>query len=774
MLKAYIKIAWRNIIKKPFFSAITIVGLFTGLAFTFLVAGYVWSETNVNHDLRHSSRQFIIQSKWTDPNLGYEIATLGPLAKTLREQYPGLVANFYRFDGITTNVSKGDKHFREGLQVGDSTFLEMYGFRILHGNALTALNEPYSLVITADRAIKYFGKTEVLGNVLTIESFSGTKHDFRITAVMEVPTKNSVTSINDQNDNRFFVPTSSLSFFGRNMEWFNSSIAGYIELQPGIKPADLDRPITQIIKLNAPSVQRIMKPYLVALEEYYLVSNNGLVKKTLYAVTSIAFFILLMAVINFVNLSISRSAARLREIGIRKVLGGIRKQLIIQFLSESVLIVIIATLLAVAVYALTKNYFGNITGKEIPGVFDFPAYFGLILFAFAICVGLIAGFYPALVLSSLETVASLKSQLNAVKENVILRKSLVAFQFVIATIVFTGALIITQQTKYFFKKDLGYDKEYMLSAQLPRDWSPQGIQHIKMIRDRLSSIPEVRAATVSFEIPNGMNSGNLLVYRAIDDSTHAISSQLMVTDELYAKAYNIPLAAGVYFDESGIQKDSTVIVINEKEAIALGWKNPLEAVGQQLRIQGGGNPLFTIKGVVKDFHFSSMQNKIQPVTILNLTSGLIYRFMSLKIKPGNISNSLRAIERKWAEVLPGAPFEYNFMEANLEKLYQSELQMKKASMTATGLALVIVLLGVLGLISLSVQKRTKEIAIRKVLGSSLTGILALFMKEFLIIVLIAALVACPIAYMIMHQWLEAYAYRIDLTAWPFILSIGGV
>ena len=398
MIKNYFKIAWRNIIKSRFYSAVNIIGLSTGLAFTLLIGAYVWSELQVNSKLKNEDRQYIIQSKWKDPNQGLELTTMGPLAKALREQYPDLVANYYRWDGVTSNVSKGDKSFREGLQICDTTMFSMYGFTLLHGNPKTAFDGPFSLVITGERAKKYFGKTDVVGQTLTIESFSGSKHDFVITGVLKNPSKNSVTYLNDNNDNQFYISSNNIGYFGRNMDWPNQYIVGYVELQKGVKPKDLKKPMQYLMKQNAPpQIAPAMTPYLVPLKEYYLSANNGLVKKMLYALSAIAIFILMMAIINFINMSVSRSATRMREIGIRKVLGGLKKQLIKQFLIESIILVFFATVFAMIVYALSKDMFSNILGKEIPSLSDFPVYFIAFPLLLVLIIGFIAGIYPAFV-----------------------------------------------------------------------------------------------------------------------------------------------------------------------------------------------------------------------------------------------------------------------------------------------------------------------------------------------------------------------------------------
>ncbi len=772
MFKNYFKTAWRSIYRSKFYSLVNIVGLSAGIAFAFLTGGYVWNELQVNNHISNADNQYIIQSKWRDPNQGYAIATFGPLAKALRQQFPDLVKNYYRWDGITSNVSKGDKHFREGLQIGDSSFLTMYGFQLLYGNTKTALNNPYSVVITEDRAMKYFGKKDALGQTLSIESFSGTKHDFLITGVMKTPPANSVLKVTYDNDNQIYLGESSLNFFGRNMEtWKNFYIVNFIELQNGVTPKDLEKPIAQLVKENTSAqVSKDVTPYLTTLKDYYLETNNNLVEKMLYTLSCIALFILLMAIVNFVNISVSRSAARMREIGVRKVLGSLRKQLLLQFLIESVLLVLFATLFALIIYAITRNYFSGLVGKEVPSLTAYPLYFIFIPFAITIIVGLLAGIYPAFVLSSIKTVDSLKGKLSTVKENIFFRKSLVGFQFCMATIVFTGAIIISQQVSLFFSKDLGYNKDFIVSARVPRDWSPQGVQHIETIRNEFAKTPGISNVSVSYEIPDGANAGSFQMYKFGADSTSAITAQQLTTDENYAATYQIPIAAGVFYKSPQDAIDSSKIVINETAVKALGFANAQDAIGKKV-MSAGAPIIFTISGVTKDFHFGSMQSAITPVAFYHPKIAPIYRFLSFKIETGNVGNSIAALQKKWSVLFPDAPFAYTFMDDDLKRIYQSELQLKQASYTATVLAFVIVLLGVIGLVSLSVQKRTKEIGIRKVLGSSVSSIMSLFLKEFLQIILLAGVVACPIAYFIMQGWLNDYEYRVSITATPFIVSI---
>ena len=770
MLKNYIKIAWRNIVKNRFYSLVNIVGLSAGIAFTLLIGAYVWSELQVNKNLKNAKNQYIIQSKWKDPNQGLELTTVGPLAKALKEQYPSLVANFYRWDGITVGISKDDKSFREGIQICDSTMFNMYGFKLVEGDPNTALNNPFSVVLTEDKAIKYFGKTSVVGQTITMENFAGVKHDFNITGVFKKPFKNSVTYITDDNDNQFYVATSNMTFFGRDLDWNDPYKIGYIELQQGVDPKALEKPMQQLLRQNAPpEIAENMNPYLVSLNKFYLDANNGLVKKMLYALSAIAFFILLMALVNFINLSVSRSNTRMREIGIRKVMGGLRKQLVLQFLIESIVLVSLATVLALIIYLLTKDWASGVLQKDLPSFSQFPIYFIGLLIILIIIIGVTAGLYPAFVLSSLKSVESLKGKL-LVKDRKLLRQSLVGFQFGIATIAFVGAIIISKQIQLFFSNNLGYNKDYIVSVQLPRNWSPEGVNHMEYVRKEFAAMPQVANISLSFGIPDGNSPAIFSLYPLGANSTNAISSQALYTDEYFASTYGIPMQAGVFYKASGAVTDSSKIVINETMAKAMGWKNPDDALGKQLKSQNT-NIIFTVAGVTKDFHFGSMQQAIQPVTFFNVHLFTVYRGFSFKLTPGDISSSLADIQKKWSVLLPGAPFEYTFMDETLKRLYKTEIQLKQASYIATFLSLVIVLLGILGLVSLSIQRRIKEIGIRKVLGANVSGIIALFMKEVLPIILLAGIIACPFAYIIMQRWLRDYTYRIDITITPFFLAI---
>ena len=773
MLKNYINIAWRSLMKRKFYSLISIFGLSVGISFTLLIGTYIWGELHVNASLKNVENQYLIQSKWKNPDIGTEITTLAPMAKSLKENFPDLVENYYSFDGIASIISSGDKIFRESIQIGDSTLLKMYGLKLIYGNPQTALNQPNTVVISSEQAIKYFGKLDVVGKIIVAESNTGSKRNFMITGILDKIPMNSVTNFVSPEIPMLMSFVSSSDFWGRQQSftWANPYIVGYIELKKGVKPSDLTKPMAQIIKTNAPqNLAENLMPHLVPIKNAYLEANNGVVKKTVFTLTIVALFILLMAIVNFVNISIGNSVTRIKEIGVRKMLGSLKTQIISQFLTEAILLSIFSLIISLIFYQIFKPYFGQILNKEIVSLRFMSPYFFILGFILSLLIGLLSGIYPAFVLSNLPSIDSLKGKLKSIKENIFFRRLLISSQFTIALFVFVGAVVISKQVNYFFNKNLGYNKESVVTAKVPRDWSPAGIAKMETIRNEMARLNVVREVSISYDIPDGSPGNSNAIYKMGQDSTQAIFIPTLTSDEKYAETYQIQMSAGVFFQSKQDNFQPNKLVLNESAAKALGYKNPTDAVGKLVKLHFVPQS-FTIAGVTKDFHVGSMHKTISPLAFINVKDNIFFRYLNFKIQPGNLAESMAKIEQKWKELMPNSVFEYTFMDDTLQKLYQSEIQLKKAASLATVLSIIIVILGILGMVSMSINRRTKELGIRKVLGASSLSIMILFMKEFLLLMAIGVAVSFPLGILSMNTWLKNYAYRIDLD-WQIFASVG--
>ncbi|GAB3025516.1 ABC transporter permease [Spirosoma pulveris] len=784
MLQNYLKIALRNLARRRFYALVTLFGLTVGITFLLLIGSYIQGELAVNKTLRHADSQYLLQSQWKVTDMGSEVGSLAPMGPTLRQVYPNLVANYYRTYGVNAIVSSGENHFREPIQVGDSTLLSMFGFPLAYGDPKTALTEPNTVVITAQVAKKYFKQTNALRQQLTIQTPGAGKQVFTVTGVLTDLPDNSVTHVFDQPE-QLFISLRNFGYFSDAQgltAWGNRSIVTYLELQPGTSAEQLAQPFAQTLKTHAPlDIQANLQPYLSPLRTYHLKADNGLIEKMLLTLTVVALFILLMAVVNFVNITIGTSATRLREIGVRKVLGGLKKQVIAQFLVEALLLTAGATLLALGCYELFRSTFATVLEKPIPSLLDWSPYAFLSLVGLMVLIGLLAGSYPAFVLSGLPSVDSLKGRATfgtlgaSMRQGIGFRRALIVFQFTVAILVFVGAVVINRQVSFFFNKNLGYRKDQILAIKsVPRDWSPAGVQRMEGIRNQLALIPGVEGVSLSFEIPDGASSGSVNMVAQGQDSTQAITANSITTDQWYAQTYGLSLKAGQFFNANGGGYDSLAVVLNESATKALGWDSPAKALGKQVLFRGG---TFRIGGVLTDFHFGSLRETIRPLVFIPVQKDPIYRYLSLKVAPGKLAGgglpeTVDAIGKEWARLFPDAPFDYSFMDSTLQKLYRTEIQLQKASRLATSLALVIVFLGVLGLVSLNVTRRTKEIGIRKVLGSSTFSIVNLFMKEFVLILVVANGIAWPLAYYLLSDWLTRFAYRTDLAWWPFALVAG--
>ncbi len=765
------KIAWRNIGKKKVQNLINLIGLTCGITFLLLVGAYVWDVHQVNSNIKNIDRQFLLQSKYKKEGFGINLTTLGALPKALYEEYPNLVSNYYRIDGLTGIVANGATIHEEGMSLGDPSLLTMFGFHILAGNANTALNNPFSVVISDKAAIKYFGHADVLGKSLQIKNFKGEKHDFEITAIIKSDVQNAIMDLTKNMHADIFLPIINEQFFGRSIDnWNNPYIAGYIELKPGVSSEQVDAAIETLVGKNTDKeFSSQYSPSLKPLKTYYLDDNQGAVRKMIQTLILTAIFILTMAIINFINFSIAQHITRLKEMGVRKMMGSSRVQLIRQLMTEYILIVAIATLISLPIYIVTSPIFEHILMRKLPTLMELPIYFFGLLGIMTLLIGLLAGLYPAIKLSNIAVLPAVKNQFSTLGGKQLVRKILLFFQFGVALLL-ACTLIISKQVDLFLHSNLGYNKDYLLTVQVPRDWSENGVRKMETLQHELSQQPEVKSVSLSYETPGLLGFNMQSAFGTVENKE--IQVQRITSDSHFLGTYEIPLIAGTFLPKNyATHADNRPVVINRKAMDDFGFKNAEQAIGQQIAINDPSYKM-TIVGVAENFVANTLHQASPPIIWIDVHESLQYRYLSIRLQKGSLSNAVQQLEKKWKTLLPDAPFEYKFMDERIKSLYETELQLHRASQIATVVSLLIVALGLTGLISLSIHLRNKEVGIRKVLGASLAHLMLLFSKEYYGIFLFAAFTTVPLSYLLMQYWLQNYIIRVEINAFTYLLPLG--
>lgn len=773
MLRNHFIIAIRHLTRHKLFSSINILCLSIGITFTMLIGAYVINEKNVNANIKDVNNQYIIKSKWKQENLGLDITTLAPLAKAMKENYPTLVDGYYRYNPVTNVVSAGNNHFKEDISIGDTSFVSMYGFKLLYGNPNKAFKDNNSAVITETLAQKLFGKKDALNKIITITNTTGNTQDYLVSAVLQTLPANSVTNIISGDGYNVFLPSEGNHYFqlSDQMEsWANIYIVCMIKLKPGILPADLVKPFEQMINNRASTnIKGNLKVELAPVKDYYLQNNNGAVQKMITTLSFIAGFILLMAIINFININIGTSSYRLKEIGLRKVFGSAKKQLVIQYITESLVLTFAAAFLSLFLYELLLPLFNQVMNTSLTSFWRFDCTKILFLLVLVMAVGILSGIYPAFVLSSSNTINAIKGKMSFAKSGLVLRKTLLVIQFTLAIVVFINALNISRQVSYFFTKDLGYSKDQVLVVSaIPKQWDSAGVLRMETIRNEFIQTPSVKTATLSFEVPDRKppNSYDLLAESSATNQPINVPS--MAADENYASTFQLSMKEGVFFNTKGGYTPAQ-LVLNEAAVKALGLSSP---IGKKIKIPSAGATL-TVVGIVKDYNYSSLQERVGPVAFVQVKDVKGYRYLSVKIATTDISKSIAMLKSKWQAMSPNSPFEYFFMDEKFQSLYQAELQLQKAARIATWLTLIIVFMGIFGVVAFTLTKRTKEIAMRKVLGADAKNIIILFISDYAILILIANLIAWPLAFSITNKWLENYACRIE-QSWSTFVFVGAI
>jgi len=770
MLRNYFKIGLRNIWSSKLHSFINVIGLALGIAIILLIGGYVVSEFKVNKSIKDVDRTYVIHSQWSPQNLGVYYTTLGPLAKMMKDQFPTLIEDSYRYTIASSIISTGDgKVFKEQLQIGDSSFLEMFGFTLVHGNPKSPfIND--GIVLTESMAKKYFGRTNVLGETLTLQTNAGQEVVFQVSGVLkDMPSNSVVNFAGNPTANEIFLSMNSLQHFmpGAEQDWSFKYMISIIKTHPDVTPSDLKKPLEQVVTANAPSeYKNNLVCDLKPLADYYLQWGDGKVLTMLQTLSAVAIFILLLVVANFVIIMISSSSRRLREIGLRKLFGGVRQQLIAQFLVECILISLMSMIVSFVLYVLLRPLFEDLLERPLLTIQEIkPSVFVLILLV-TLMTGFIAGIYPAFRLSGFKIVHAVKGKLPAFGEGKFTRKFLLCFQVAIASFVLISSIIIARQLKFIQNYDLGYTKQnLMVITSVPREWDERGVSKMEAVRNDLLSDPAVTSVTISYEVPDG-NAGNRYNFSSISEKQ--VDMPLLEVDEYFAQTFGLDLIAGNFFHYEEGNYQSHRVVLNEEAVRSFGW-TPQTAIGSLITYDQNAKPL-TVVGVVRNFHFKSLFESVAPLSMVHIRDGSSYRYLSLSLNSVDQNNTISRLAKKWAATFPNAPFDYVFMEDKINQFYAAENRIYKSSKLASVLTFIVTLSGIVAFMSVSLVRRVQEIGIRRVHGATSINLILLLIKDFTWQFIVGGALAFAMAYYFLKAWLNNFQYRIDIPFATFLVA----
>jgi len=752
LLWSYAKVALRKIRRHKGYSFINISGLAIGMACCFLV--FLWVLDELSFDRFHSNAKEIYRilhnPRGTDI---YNPYGSGPLGPALKADYPEII-NFTRSFGETNAPLKyKDQVFNGKVRGVDNSFFEIFTFPFIKGDPKNCLSEPHSIVLTEKMAAKLFHEEDPLGKTVGFEWWVGW-FDLKVTGVIQDIPSNTHIRFD------YLLPFEFVTWSGMTIEdWDVVAYQTYVLLPKNADPSAIQEKIAGTVKRHFPE-----SPYTLHLEPLTRIHlhnfTGGGAITYVYIFSIIGALILCIACINFMNLSTARSMERAREVGMRKVVGSTRAQLVKQFLGESIFLSLISFILAVILVHAFLPSVNNIVGKQLMLSFSGSPLF--IFLGVAFLTGIISGSYPAVFLSSFRPVSTLKGSVKSSSQNIRLRKLLVIGQFVVSIALITGTIIIYQQLVYMRNTDMGINKEHVINMELRGDLRSK-YHTIKSELLRNPDITVVCATNGSFSSRVGSDKfgwEGKPEDKRIFMSIHSV-------DYDYQKIFDIKMAQGRYFSRDYPTDRSDGIIVNETAAKIMGMESP---IGQRMScsIPFSSQKSGTIVGVAKDFHFRSLHEKIDPL-VLVIAPGW-FMDVYIRMKPENVPETLGFIEKTIKKFAPDFPFEYSFLDEDIDNLYKTEQRIGNLVRYGTFLAIFIACLGLFGLASFTAEKRTKEIGIRKVLGASISGIVLLLTKEFTKWVILANLIAWPIAYFVMSGWLQNFAYHINIGIWMFLLS----
>lgn len=764
MLKNYIKIAWRNIIRNKLFSSINIIGLSISIACCSIIYLYVSYELSFDDYNEKADRLFRLVTSVKEPKKLVEFArTSPPVTERVKYNFPE-VADVTRFCESQRIISyKGKKIPDTKILYADSALLDMFSLGLIEGDARKALVNPYSIVITQSMAKRYFGNEEAFGKMMQL---ADTVNLVVTGIIKDIPKNSHFTTdcfISSVTRNDLFKNDSN--WIDGEKAWLNCSIFSYILIKENTDPKTLENKINAMLEKEMADLNKqvglVMHIKMQPVGDIHLKSNMdsefpGVVRGDItyvYIFSGAALLILLIACCNFINLSTARSLNRSKEIGLRKVVGAERSQLISQFLGESLVFTLFAGIISFLVVLITIPFLNTLLG--IPLRLSLSLLW-LNLFII-IAVGVLAGLYPAFLMSSFAPVQSLKGRVSHGWSDLFLRKGLVVFQFAIAIILIISTTLILNQLEFIQNRNIGMNKDQILNLKL----KPQDAGKAKTILDELKKNSKVVEGSLNNFSFKGIGY-QLMTPEGYKDGESA-SSYVIFADENFIKTYQMNLAAGRNFSKDFTTDAEQAIIVNEAAVKEFGWKTSKEAIGKKLDFGGERK----VVGVLKNFNFASLHDEIKPL-VLGFTDKA--STLSLRLKTEDIGTTLKELETTWNPLATQSPFNATFIEEDFDSLYRTEKNIRNVLSAFTFLAVLVACLGLFGLASFTIKQRFKEIGIRKVLGSSVKDIVQLISKDFLKLVIISFVIASPIAWYLMNKWLQDYAFRIDIGMWVFIIA----
>ncbi len=772
MIKNYFKIALRNILKHKGISSINIVGLAIGIACSILILLFVAHELSYDkfHEKADRIYRLAIRASIGDTKINQTYSSSETFRRLLVD-FPEIEKGVKILRLGRTPVTLGELTFYEaGFFAVDSTFYEVFSIPLIHGNPQTVLKEPNTMVLSKDTAMKYFGETNAVGKTLRADfSYEAGSIDFKITGVSENVPDNSHFHYN------MLISSASFPDAINNTGWSSNNFITYLLLKKGTSQHWLDEKLVEFTRRHMGGEEfdawvaqdNYWEYYLQPITDIHLNSDlngefeaNG--NKTYVLMFSvISVIILLIACINFMNLSTAKSSLRAKEVGLRKVVGSSRSKLTLQFLCESVILSFISLALGLIIIQILLPAYRNFIGRQLHmRYFDnflvIPS-----LLALGLLVGVISGSYPAFFLSSFKPISTLRGKISSSKGSAMLRNVLVIFQFAISIFLIIGTLVVFQQLKFFQNTKLGFEKEQVLVVLNPGALE----NNVMPFKETLRKYRDVINVSGSNTLPGRSFSNIGFGAEGVEKS---FTLNLCVCDYDFLDTLKLELAQGRFFSKE-YGTDSHAAVLNEKAAKLLGWEDP---IGKKINNWSTNRGNFTVVGVIKDYHYESLYQEIRPQALF--LSGGYYQnvesYISVRLNTKNVSETVKYIGNTWNDFAAGKPYEYSFLDKDYDNLYINEIQTRSLFSIFSFLAIFIACLGLFGLASFVADRKTREIGIRKILGASVPRIVRNLNKSFVIWVLIANLIAWPAAWYVMNKWLQNFAYRIDLSWWMFILA----